>query len=79
MAQIVHYTEPDDDRKLTEHALHTAEKILGHINEELRVQETRERLKELSHDLWIGNGCDLFSPGSTMGIQNDGACADDWT
>ncbi|KAI0027714.1 hypothetical protein K488DRAFT_60641, partial [Vararia minispora EC-137] len=66
--QILHYTEPDEDSKRTEHALHTAEKILGHINEEIRSQENRERLKELSQDLWIGNGrLDLTAPTRTLG------------
>ena len=55
--QIIHYTEPDEDRTLTEHALRTAERILGDINEAVREQEGRERLRELSQDLWLGQGC----------------------
>jgi len=54
--QIVHYTEPDEDRALSEHALRTAERILGNINEALREQQDRERLKVLSRNLWLGQG-----------------------
>lgn len=55
--QILQYTEPDQDRELTERALHTAERILNTINEAIREQESRDRLKTLSQDLWIGQGC----------------------
>jgi len=55
--QILQYTEPDQDRELTERALHTAERILDAINEAIREQEGRDRLKTLSQDLWIGQGC----------------------
>ena len=41
---------------LTERALHTAERILDTINEAIREQESRSRLKTLSQDLWIGQG-----------------------
>ena len=34
-----------------------AEKVLEHINETIREQEGRERLKEISKDLWVGQGC----------------------
>lgn len=54
--QIIQYTEPDEDRTLTERALRTAEHILGDINEAVREQEGRERLRELSQDLWLGQG-----------------------
>lgn len=33
-----------------------SEKILSHINETIREQEGRERLKTISRDLWIGEG-----------------------
>ncbi len=55
--QILQYTEPDQDRELTERALRTAERILDTINEAIREQEGRDRLKALSQDLWIGQGC----------------------
>jgi hypothetical protein len=61
--QILQYTEPDQDRELTERALHTAERILNTINEAIREQEGRDRLKTLSQDLWIGQGCVLPSLG----------------
>lgn len=54
--QIIHYTEPDEDRTLTERALRSAERILGDINEAVREQEGRERLREISQDLWLGQG-----------------------
>jgi GAF domain-containing protein len=54
--QILQYTEPDQDRELTERALHTAERILNTINEAIREQEGHDRLKALSQDLWIGQG-----------------------
>lgn len=55
--QILQYTEPDQDRELTERALRTAERILNTINEAIREQEGRDRLKALSQDLWVGHGC----------------------
>jgi len=61
--QILQYTEPDQERELTEYALHTAERILNTINEAIREQEGRDRLKTLSQDLWIGQGCVPPSPG----------------
>lgn len=64
--QILQYTEPDQDRELTERALHTAERILNTINEAIREQEGRDRLKTLSQDLWIGQGCVPLS----LGLDN---------
>lgn len=55
--QILQYTEPDQGRELTENALHAAERILDTINEAIREREGRNRLKALSQDLWIGQGC----------------------
>ena len=63
--QILQYTEPDQDRALTEHALHTAERMLDTINEAIREQEGRNRLRILSQDLWIGHG----SVTSTAGLN----------
>ncbi|CDO71918.1 hypothetical protein BN946_scf184940.g65 [Trametes cinnabarina] len=66
--QIIHYTEPDDDRTQIERAREMAEKVLNHINETIRDQEGRERLKEVSKDLWIGQGrLDLTAPTRYMG------------
>ncbi|KAI9069473.1 hypothetical protein FKP32DRAFT_1617176 [Trametes sanguinea] len=66
--QIIHYTEPGDDRTQVERAQQMAEKGLNHINETIRDQEGRERLKEVSKDLWIGQGrLDLTAPTRYMG------------
>ncbi|KAI9451971.1 hypothetical protein BJY52DRAFT_1295264 [Lactarius psammicola] len=66
--QIIQYTEPDEDRTLTEHALRTAERILGNINEAIREQEGRDRLKLLSQHLWLGQGrLDLTAPTRHLG------------
>lgn len=55
--QVLHYTESGEDRVLIERALDMAEKVLSLINETIREQEDRERLKVISRDLWIGQGC----------------------
>ena len=34
-----------------------AERVLEHINETIREHEGKERLKEISKDLWVGQGC----------------------
>jgi hypothetical protein len=39
-----------------EQALNIAETILNNINETIREQEGRERLKIISQDLWVGQG-----------------------
>ncbi|OCH86200.1 hypothetical protein OBBRIDRAFT_797422 [Obba rivulosa] len=66
--QILHYTDPSDDRKQVERALKMAERILEHINETIREQEGRERLRAISRDLWIGQGrLDLTAPTRYMG------------
>ena len=54
--KIIHYTDPGEDRFQVERAQQMAEKVLGHINETIRLQEGRERLKEISKDLWVGQG-----------------------
>jgi len=46
-----------EERKSIAAALNAAEKILQHVNETIREQEGRERLGEISKDLWIGQGC----------------------
>ncbi|KAI0689841.1 hypothetical protein BC835DRAFT_1407733 [Cytidiella melzeri] len=66
--QILHYSEMPEERHLVENALETAEKVLSHINETIREQEGRERLRTISKDLWIGQGrLDLTAPTRTMG------------
>ncbi|KAG1741756.1 Rho family DH domain-containing guanine nucleotide exchange factor [Suillus paluster] len=49
-------------------ALDAAEKILEHVNETIREQEGRERLSEISKDLWIGQGrLNLTAPTRHLG------------
>ncbi|KAL6308638.1 hypothetical protein BKA93DRAFT_822360 [Sparassis latifolia] len=68
--QIVHYTEPSRDRNQLERAVRIAEGVLGQINETIREQEGRERLKTISKDLWIGQGrLDLTAPTRHMGAR----------
>ncbi|TFK45949.1 hypothetical protein OE88DRAFT_1639082 [Heliocybe sulcata] len=68
--QILHYTETADERGRIENALEIAERILDHINESIREQEGRERLKTISRDLWIGQGrLDLTAPTRYMGSR----------
>ncbi|KAI0628815.1 hypothetical protein C8Q77DRAFT_1281081 [Trametes polyzona] len=66
--QIIHYTDEGDDRSQIESSRQMAEKVLAHINETIRDQEGRERLKEVSKDLWVGQGrLDLTAPTRYMG------------
>jgi len=66
--QILQYTEPDQDKAQTEGALHMAERILDTINEAIREQEGRAKLKTLSQGLWIGHGqLDLTAPTRHLG------------
>ena len=54
--QILHCTEASKDREDLELSLGVAESLLAHINESIREQESYERLKTISQDLWVGNG-----------------------
>jgi len=66
--QILHYTEANQDRQDIELSLGVAESLLAHINESIRKQEGRERLKTISQDLWVGQGrLDLTAPTRNMG------------
>jgi actin cytoskeleton-regulatory complex protein PAN1 len=47
------------DQDEIQSALNTAQAILNEINESIREQEGRERLKEISKNLWIGQGYDM--------------------
>lgn len=68
--QVLHYSEVEEERRQVEAALEMSEKILSHINETIREQEGRERLKTISRDLWIGEGrLDLTAPTRTMGMR----------
>jgi len=56
------------ERQSISAALHTAERILGEVNEAIRDREGRERLEEISRTLWIGQArLDLTSPTRHMG------------
>ncbi|KAG1749459.1 hypothetical protein EDB19DRAFT_1825353 [Suillus lakei] len=46
-----------EERRNISAALDAAQKILEHVNETIREQEGRERLSEISKDLWIGQLC----------------------
>ena len=54
LKQIIHYTDADQDLSLLEQGLRTVETIVGQINESVRENESGERLRALSEDLWIG-------------------------
>lgn len=57
-----------EERRNISAALDAAEKILEHVNETIREQEGRERLSEISKDLWIGQGrLDLTAPTRHLG------------
>ncbi|OAX41282.1 hypothetical protein K503DRAFT_712926 [Rhizopogon vinicolor AM-OR11-026] len=60
-----------DERRNINAALDAAEKILQHVNEAIREQEGRERLREISKDLWIGQGrLDLTAPTRHLGPRH---------
>jgi len=69
--QILNHTDDTvQDRTDIEKSLDIAEKILDHINESIREQEGRERLKDISKHLWIGQGrLDLTAPTRHMGSR----------
>ncbi len=54
--QVLHYSEVAEGRAQVEAALGIAEKVLHHINESIRDQEGKERLRVISQNLWIGEG-----------------------
>ena len=54
--QVLHYSEANEERAQIEAALEISEKVLHHINETIREQEGTERLRTISHNLWIGEG-----------------------
>ncbi|KIJ05275.1 hypothetical protein PAXINDRAFT_103843 [Paxillus involutus ATCC 200175] len=58
------------ERQAITSALHTAEKIADEVNEAIRDQEGRERLHEISQELWIGQGrLDLTAPTRHLGAR----------
>ncbi|KAG1749461.1 hypothetical protein EDB19DRAFT_1680127 [Suillus lakei] len=57
-----------EERRNISAALDAAQKILENVNETIREQEGRERLSEISKDLWIGQGrLDLTAPTRHLG------------
>lgn len=61
LEQILHYTEGDEEERAIRKSREVAEKILDHINETIREQEGREKLKSVSETLWIGNAYVAFT------------------
>lgn len=55
--QILSHTQQETDRKQIASAQKAVETVLDHINESIREQEGYARLKAISKDLWIGQGC----------------------
>lgn len=56
MDQILHYTEAGEEQQAIKKSQDISEKLLDHINETIRDQEGREKLKQVSENLWIGQG-----------------------
>ncbi|KAH8829709.1 hypothetical protein DL96DRAFT_1669029 [Flagelloscypha sp. PMI_526] len=69
--QVLHYTEESSiEHESVSNALTTAERLLDSINETIRDQEGRDRLKAISKNLWIGQGrLDLTAPTRYMGTR----------
>lgn len=44
------------DQEQVAKALEAVEEVLSGVNESVRIQETHERLRFLSEELWIGQG-----------------------
>ncbi|KIK78082.1 hypothetical protein PAXRUDRAFT_17082 [Paxillus rubicundulus Ve08.2h10] len=58
------------ERQAIASALQTVEKIADEVNEAIREQEGRERLREISRELWIGQGrLDLTAPTRHLGAR----------
>ncbi|EEB99549.1 hypothetical protein MPER_00756, partial [Moniliophthora perniciosa FA553] len=67
---VLHYTESKEEQDAVQTSLEIAEKILDHINENIREQEGQEKLKTISQHLWIGQGrLDLTAPTRYMGSR----------
>lgn len=56
LRQILNYTENMHDQEQVAKALEAVEEVLSGVNESVRIQETHERLRFLSEELWIGQG-----------------------
>lgn len=53
LRQIVQYTTPDQDLEEVQRALGYVETIVSRINEGVRKREIKERLKEITEEVWI--------------------------
>lgn len=54
---MLRYTDEDSsEHRDVQKALLTAERLLDNINETIREQEGKERLKAISQHFWIGQG-----------------------
>ncbi|KAF8172098.1 hypothetical protein BJ912DRAFT_994425 [Pholiota molesta] len=66
--QIEKYTEVGEEYEAIKTSHDMAEKLLEHINETIRQQEGQETLKNISQNLWVGQGrLDLTAPTRHMG------------
>lgn len=66
--QILQYTEAGEEHQAIKSSQGIAERLLDHINETIREQEGRAKLKKISENLWIGQGrLDLTAPTRHMG------------
>lgn len=54
--KILNHTQAEKDRQQIVFALRSVEAVLNSINESIREQEGRERLRVISRELWIGQG-----------------------
>ncbi len=59
--QIEKYTEVGEEYEGLKTAHAMTEKLLEHINETIRYQEGQETLKNISQNLWIGQGYVILS------------------
>jgi hypothetical protein len=62
MEQILQYTEPGEEHQAIKSTHGITEKLLDHINETIREQEGREKLRKVSENLWIGQGYVIHLP-----------------
>jgi len=55
--QILKHTYHEPERQQLDASITEVERILDAINEEIRDNDGRERLRYLSNTLWLGQGC----------------------
>lgn len=53
LRQIAQYTTPDQDLEQVKRALDMVQTTVAYINEGVRERENRQRLRELSEEVWI--------------------------